>query len=131
MYAIIPGVALALGGPALVLATMAQSWAAALPLFGVTLGLSVFYLAPSVAAIQALAPAGERSTASAIMLLCLNLIGLGGGPVFIGMVSDWAMPVHATESLRIAFFALAPMFLIAAAANVAAARALGKATSAS
>jgi predicted MFS family arabinose efflux permease len=126
MYAIIPGAALALGAPALVFATLAESWAAALPLFGITLGLSVFYLAPSVAAIQALALPGERSTAGAIMLLCLNLVGLGGGPVFLGVVSDWAMPAHGAGSLRVAFFALVPVFLIAAAANLAAARALGR-----
>ncbi|HEU0043436.1 MFS transporter [Sphingomonas sp.] len=132
MYAIIPGVALAIGAPALVLATLAESWAAALPLFGLALGLSIFYLAPSVAAIQVLSLPGERSTASAIMLLCLNLVGLGGGPVFLGVVSDWAMPAHGSGSLRVAFFALVPVFLIAAAANLAAARALGRvATSAS
>jgi hypothetical protein len=42
------------------------------------------------------------------------------------------MPAHGAGSLRVAFFALVPVFLIAAAANLAAARALGRtATSAS
>lgn len=118
-YAWIPAGAMALGAPFLVAATATQDWSVALPLFGITLGLSIFYLAPSVAVVQQLVPADQRSTASAMLLLCLNLIGLGCGPLFIGMVSD------ATGSLRVAFYALVPMFILAALANLIAAKMLG------
>lgn len=124
MYAIIPAVALGLGAPAMAAATAMDDWRLALPLFGITLALSVFYLAPSVAVVQKIALPGQRSTAGAMLLLCLNLIGLGCGPWLIGVVSDWAMPAQGTQSLRIAFYALAPMFLIAVIANLVAARAL-------
>lgn len=117
-YAWIPGGALAIGAPILLVATSIDDWHLALPLFGVTLGLSIFYLAPSVAVVQQLVPPDQRSTASAMLLLCLNLIGLGCGPLFMGMISD------ATGSLRIAFYALVPMFILAALANLIAARML-------
>ncbi|MEO5640917.1 MAG: MFS transporter [Sphingomicrobium sp.] len=126
MYAWIPAVALALGAPALLIATRQTDWHVALPLFGVAIGLSVFYLAPSVAALSSLVPAAQRSTANATMLLFLNLIGLGGGPYLIGVTSDWAKAAHGTQSLRIAFTALTPMFLVAALACLASARALGQ-----
>ena len=112
--------------PVLLAALWIDDWRAALPLFGITLGLSVFYLAPSVAAVQQLTPPDQRSTASALMLLCLNLIGLGCGPLYIGKISDLALATHGTESLRIALYALTPMFLLAALAFLGSARVLGR-----
>lgn len=127
MYALIPAAALTLGAPALWAATATDDPRIALPLFGVTLALSVFYLAPSVTVVQQIAAPGQRSTAGAMLLLCLNLIGLGCGPWLIGVVSDLARPEHGAQSLRIAFQALAPMFLAAGAANLMSARRLGRA----
>jgi predicted MFS family arabinose efflux permease len=126
MYALVPGVALALGAPALWAATAADDPRVALPLFGVTLALSVFYLAPSVTVVQQIAVPAQRSTAGAMLLLCLNLIGLGCGPWLIGVVSDLAQPQHGPQSLRIAFYALVPMFVAAAGANLLSARRLGR-----
>lgn len=126
MYAWIPGVALALGAPVLFAATTVDDWRLALPLFGLALGLSIFYLAPSVAIITELVAPNQRSTASALMLLCLNLIGLGGGPFAIGAVSDWALAAHVSQSLRVALAALSPMFVVAALAFACSAAALGR-----
>ena len=61
MYAVIPAVALGLGAPAMALATAADDPRIALPLFGLTLALSVFYLAPAVAVVQRLVPAGSAA----------------------------------------------------------------------
>lgn len=124
MYAMIPCVALALGAPALLWATSIDDWRLALPVFGLVLGLSIFYLAPSVAVVQALTPPDQRSTASAMLLLFVNLLGLGCGPLFVGVVSDGVVAEQGTESLRIAFYALVPAFLFAGAANLASARML-------
>lgn len=128
MYAIIPGIALSLGAPALLGAALIDDWRLALPVFGLALGLSIFYLAPSVAVVQALTPSDQRSTASAMLLLILNLLGLGCGPLFIGLVSDSMMAAHGTQSLRIAFYTLVPVFLIAGGANFVSARTLVRAT---
>ncbi|MDH7973238.1 MFS transporter [Sphingomonas sp. AR_OL41] len=126
MFALIPAAALALGAPLLFAATILNDWRLALPVFGVTLALSVFYLAPTVAIVQQLVPPAQRSAASAMMLFCLNLIGLGCGPLFLGMVSDAALPAHGGQSLRVAFQALVPMFVLAALANLVAARVLAR-----
>ena len=126
MYALIPGAALALGAPVLFAATRIDDWHLALPLFGLALGLSIFYLAPSVAIVTELVAPEQRSTSSALMLLCLNLIGLGGGPFAIGAVSDWALAAHGTQSLRVALAALSPMFLVAALAFAWSATALAR-----
>jgi predicted MFS family arabinose efflux permease len=126
MYAWIPGGAMVLGAPSLLAATAIDDWALALPVFGIALGFSIFYLAPSVAIVQQIVPPSQRSTASALLLLCLNLIGLGCGPLFVGVVSDLAAPEHGDRSLRVAFYALAPVFLLAALANAAAARTIGR-----
>jgi predicted MFS family arabinose efflux permease len=124
MYALIPAAALALGAPFMAAATATDDARIALPLFGVTIALSVFYLAPSVAVVQKIVAPGQRSTAGALLLLCLNLIGLGCGPWLIGVISDLALAEYGARSLRIAFYALAPVFLAASLANLLAARVL-------
>lgn len=50
--------------------------------------LGAFYLGPSFAMIQTLTPLHQRALASAVMLFVLNLIGLGFGPQFVGILSD-------------------------------------------
>jgi MFS family permease len=58
------------------------------------------YLGPSIAVAHSLVPASLRSLSSAILFLVLNLIGLGLGPLVVGMISDSLAPVLGIESLR-------------------------------
>ena len=60
------------------------------------------------------------------MLLLLNLVGLGFGPVYVGMVSDHFQPTQGAMSLQTAFYALSPFFLFSAFANWLTANAIGK-----
>jgi MFS family permease len=68
------------------------------------LGLSVLlqsmYLGPSIAVAHSLVPASMRSLTSAILFLALNLIGLGFGPLVVGIISDLLKPALGVESLR-------------------------------
>ena len=57
------------------------------------------YLAPALAVVQNAVPPGSRTMAGAILLFVLNLVGLGGGPTFLGYISDKAIPVHGAHSL--------------------------------
>ena len=41
-----------------------------------------------------------RAQAAAVLLLVLNLIGLGLGPQFVGLLSDWLAPSTGVESIR-------------------------------
>lgn len=50
--------------------------------------MSAAYLAPSIATTHRLVGLHERAQASAVLLLILNFIGMGLGPMFTGFVSD-------------------------------------------
>ena len=47
-----------------------------------------FWIAPSYAAVQNLVPQYWRTQASALMLLAINLLGMGLGPLLVGLLSD-------------------------------------------
>ncbi|MEO1840995.1 MAG: MFS transporter [Pseudomonadota bacterium] len=64
--------------------------------------VSSFWIGPTYAAIQTLTPDHLRSQASALLLLLLNLIGLGLGPVVVGALSDLLAPEFGAESIRYA-----------------------------
>ena len=66
---------------------------------GVLAGL---WIGPTYAAIQNLAPATMRAQASAIFLFFFNLVGLGLGPLVIGIASDSLSPHVGDDALRYA-----------------------------
>ncbi|ABS63348.1 major facilitator superfamily MFS_1 [Parvibaculum lavamentivorans DS-1] len=79
--------------------------------------LGAFYLGPSFAMIQTLTPPAKRALASAVMLFIINIIGLGFGPQFVGILSDffnYSMGMG-TQSLRWALFGTALLNVWAAA----------------
>jgi MFS family permease len=76
--------------------------------------LGAFYLGPSFAMVQSLAPLAMRATASAIMLFILNLIALGLGPLTVGIISDLLKPSFGQDSLRYALLSLSLLNLWAA-----------------
>jgi hypothetical protein len=72
------------------------------------------YLGPSFALIQGLAPLRLRALWAAITLLVINLLGLGLGPMLVGMISDALRPSLGADSLRyalLAVYALTPVAL--------------------
>lgn len=80
-------------------------WALAAYIPAVFLG--AFYLGPSFAMIQSLTPLRSRALASAVMLLILNLFGLGFGPQLVGLASDLMGGAFGQESLRYALIGAA------------------------
>jgi MFS family permease len=81
---------------------LAPTAQAALLLFILPAIISNFYLAPVLAQTQSLVPLRMRGVASAIVLLIINLIGLGLGPLVVGALSDALAPRFGDESLRYA-----------------------------
>jgi len=69
------------------------------------------YLGTTIATSHALVGQRMRATASAILFLILNIIGLGLGPWSVGMLSDYLLPTLGNESLRYAMVALIPTVL--------------------
>jgi len=67
---------------------------------GLCASLHSMYLGPSIAVVHSLVPASMRALSSAILFLVLNLIGLGFGPLVVGMISDFLAPSIGVESLR-------------------------------
>lgn len=88
--------------------------------------LGAFYLGPSFAMVQSLAPLHMRSTVSAIMLFILNLIALGLGPLAVGALSDLLNPAYGTQSLRYALMLTSLLNLWAAYHYLVAGRSFAK-----
>lgn len=63
--------------------------------------------------VQSLVGQRMRAVAAASFLLVINLVGLGLGPMVVGMVSDMATQTHGPEALRYALMTTAPVFLVA------------------
>ncbi len=86
---------------------------AVLALFFPVILLNTVYFAPTIAITHTLVPANMRAVASSILLFILNIIGLGGGPLATGVLSDWLRPSMGNESLRYAMAVVVCAGLIA------------------
>jgi len=64
--------------------------------------LGPIYLGPTFAMTQTLVRPQMRALASAILLFIINLIGLGLGPFFVGVLSDALKPSYGIDSVRYA-----------------------------
>jgi predicted MFS family arabinose efflux permease len=72
----------------------------ALLLLVIPVALGNFYQATTFAQTQGLAPLRMRAVAAAVLLFIINIIGLGLGPQFTGVLSDLLNPRFGVESLR-------------------------------
>lgn len=66
------------------------------------------YLGCTLATTHALVGLRMRATASAILFLVINIIGLGAGPWSIGLLSDYLEPSLGVDSLRYAMLYVLP-----------------------
>lgn len=69
--------------------------------------LQTMYLGPALAMTHALVGVRAKAVGSAVLFFILNLVGLGFGPLTIGIVSDFLQPSFDTESLGIAMLGVA------------------------
>ncbi|HEX5169794.1 MAG TPA: MFS transporter [Cyclobacteriaceae bacterium] len=67
---------------------------------GVCSFLYSMYLGPSLALSHFLVSASLRALTSAVFFLVINLVGLGFGPLVVGIISDLLTPAFGNESLR-------------------------------
>lgn len=93
-------------------------------IFIIPTGLNLAWLGPITAAIQHIAPAPMRSTASAIFLLFNNLLGIAVGFYYFGWMSDLLAPRFGEESLRWAIYTGMGFYLLAAILLIGASRTL-------
>ena len=66
------------------------------------------YLGNTIATTHAIVSPRMRATASAVLFLILNIIGLGAGPWVVGALSDYLAPTLGSESLRYAMLYVMP-----------------------
>ena len=78
-----------LAGPALYLGASTPGASLAVGLYSLAGGLSLVHSAPAAAAMQGMIPDRMRGFVSSLITSLLTLIGLGGGPLIAGMLSDW------------------------------------------
>lgn len=76
--------------------------------------LGAFYLGPTFAMVQSLAPLHLRAMMAAILLFILNLIGLGAGPQSVGIISDLLNPTYGVHSVRYALLIVSMITIWAA-----------------
>jgi predicted MFS family arabinose efflux permease len=110
--ALLPAACFLASAPFFGMALRADGWVLSLALLTPPLMLTSAFLAPALALVQDAVPASRRSISAALLLFCLNLVGLGGGPLFVGLVSDATAPAYGAASLGIGLAALLPFFLL-------------------
>jgi len=121
-YAYVPGLAVLVTAPTLALAVMASSWQTSLMFMLVPMITCTMFTAPALALVQNLSPVTARATATALVLLAFNIVGLGGGPLAIGMLSDALSAAGQDAPLRTALLCAAPVSVLAALAYFALSR---------
>lgn len=75
-------------------------------LYAVPSFFGLIYASVSYAAMQELVPPRMRAMASATMLLCLTLLGIGLGPVLVGILSDMFAAEYGARSISSALLCL-------------------------
>jgi len=150
-YALLPAAALTLAIPGFLGFVWAEDMWAKLAFLCIPTFLNIFYLAPALAIVQNNVKATQRTISGAMLLLVLNLIGLGGGPTMIGILSDHfnasnlaaasltpdlcktavdaAKATCATASakgLQTAFYTLTPFYVVAVLAHLVSALCIKK-----
>jgi len=123
-YALVPAASLTLALPFYLAFVWAHSWRLALLFLTGTMFLNYFYLTSAVTLVQEEVRPDQRVMSGALLLLIMNLIGLGLGPTFVGAASDYFHTSHPHQSLQIALYMLAPLYVAAVLLFLALARVL-------
>lgn len=98
MLAAVPFVTL----PLFILGLLAGDLSTAIALFIIPGFAANYAIGPTIAMIQTLSPPHMRAVSAAIKMLLLNLIGMGLGPVLVGVISDLLAPTLPENTLGVA-----------------------------
>ena len=109
-----PAIGMTLAAPLAFAAYFVTRWEVALALLMVPTLLNSLYYGPTYSSVQGLVPLRTRAIASALLLFGQNLIGLGLGPLFFGMLSDLLKPAYGDESVRYVLYGAAWLSLVPA-----------------
>ncbi len=104
-YAYVPALAALTPLPLAPFCFLADSTAVALAAAVVPLAMTAAFVGPTITLVQRLVPLRSRATAVAALILIDNIVGLGLGPQFVGLASDFLKPTLGQDSLRYAMLA--------------------------
>lgn len=106
-YMRLPALESLLGVPFAIGFTLSSDWQDALLHFIPFYFLGAMYVGPMLSMCQGLVKLHMRATASALLLFTLNLIGLGLGPLLVGMMNDWFFDSLGNEAIRYSLLIMA------------------------
>nr|WP_184095612.1 MFS transporter [Sphingopyxis panaciterrulae] len=109
-----PAVGMAIATPFLFMGYWVTDWRLSIALLILPTALNSVYYGPTFACVQGLVRPEARAMASAVMLFAQNLIGLGLGPLFFGMLSDAFRPMAGEDSVRWVLYGAAWLGLVPA-----------------
>jgi MFS family permease len=98
-YMWVPGIACLCMVPFQFLSYLAPDMMIVIPSFAIMVILAAMFFGPSFAVAQSLATVRMRAVSTSILLFVQTLIGLGLGPLFAGMISDYLAPTVGDPSL--------------------------------
>jgi MFS family permease len=125
-YVVIPGSALLISLPIYFLSLSSPPNAVAFLLLGIASALGSMWYGPVWAVAQNLVQPSMRAMAPAVLLLIINIIGLGIGPPAVGALSDFFRESYGDQALRYAIMAIAAMIIPAAGLFLLAGRSMDK-----
>ena len=113
-YSRVGAVTLFLGAPCIALTLMSANPYMGMVAFGVAAGLLNACIGPTFTITQSIAPLRMRASATAVLFLIVNLVGIGGGPAAIGLLSDTLFAAQGADSLKGSLMILIFMPVLAA-----------------
>lgn len=129
-YALVPGLAMLVSIPFFVGFLWAPAWPLALAFLSVPFLTNSAYLAPALTVVQNNVPAAQRGISSAILMFLMTMVGMSGGPLLVGVVSDFMQPTAGAASLTIGLATLSPLILLTFGAHLMAAASMRRLASA-
>jgi MFS transporter, Spinster family, sphingosine-1-phosphate transporter len=109
-----PAIGMAIATPLMFASYFTTDWRFALALLFIPTVCNALYYGPTYSSAQGLVRPEARAVASAVLLFAQNLIGLGLGPLFFGMLSDGVKPFAGEESVRWVLYGAAWLGLVPA-----------------
>jgi hypothetical protein len=117
-YALVPALGLLIATPIYIFAYLQTDWKAMAAILLIPGIFHYVYLAPTFGVVQNSVEPRRRATATALLFFFLNLIALGGGPVFTGALIDHLAQFNFNHPASTGLFhALGGMFGDPGAAN--------------
>jgi predicted MFS family arabinose efflux permease len=96
----LPAIESVLGVPFLIGFVLIRDADLALVCFAPFYALGAMYVGPMYAMVQGVVKLRMRATAAAILIFVVNIIGLGLGPLLVGMLNDYFEPQYGREAIR-------------------------------